>query len=346
MNTQAIVTGAPGWLAGRFIEVLRNGMSEIPHLNRPSTRCIKALSLTPVSPNTADQIQWYTGDITQASSLQSIFADSQDATVFHCAGVIHPDKGIRQFYQVNYDGTRNLLDAACAGGVRRFIYVSSNSPVGVNSATGEIFDESSPCHPYMHYGKSKKLAEDLVNEYGSSGKLETVIIRPPWFYGPGQPARQTLFFSMIKQGGFPLVGNGLNLRSMAYIDNICQALLLAESQPQAVGQTYWVADKRPYEMQEIIATVRDVLESDFGIPVVRKQPRLPDLVSDLAMLADAGLQAVGLYQQKIHVLSEMNKNIACSIAKAERELGYAPQIELKEGTRRSIAWVLARGIKV
>jgi len=48
---------------------------------------------------------------------------------------------------------------------------------------------------------------------------------------------------------------------------------------------------------------------------------------------------VGFYHQKIHVLSEMNKTIACSIAKAQRELGYNPTIALEEGMRRSLKWI-------
>jgi nucleoside-diphosphate-sugar epimerase len=70
---------------------------------------------------------------------------------------------------------------------------------------------------------------------------------------------------------------------------------------------------------------------------------VPGLVSELALLADRAIQGVGLYQQEIHVLSEMNKHIACTVAKAERELGYAPAIELHEGMRRSIASLLEDG---
>jgi len=64
------------------------------------------------------------------------------------------------------------------------------------------------------------------------------------------------------------------------------------------------------------------------------------------MYADGFLQRLGIYQQKIHVFSEMNKTLACSIAKAEKELGYAPKIELEEGMRRSIAWVIDNGYKI
>ena len=61
---------------------------------------------------------------------------------------------------------------------------------------------------------------------------------------------------------------------------------------------------------------------------------------------DWGLQSLGLYHSKIHVLSEMNKTIAASVDKAKRELGYRPQVALEEGMRRSIAWCRDQGITI
>jgi nucleoside-diphosphate-sugar epimerase len=149
---------------------------------------------------------------------------------------------------------------------------------------------------------------------------------------------------MIRAGKVPLVGDGDNRRSMAYVDNLCQGLLLCDLVPAARGQVYWIADKRPYTMSEIIKTIEDVMEKDFDIQPARKRMRLPSLASEVAWMVDKGIQSMGLYHQKIHVLSEMNKTIACSIAKAERELGYAPQIDLAEGMRRSMLWMKERGI--
>ena len=63
-------------------------------------------------------------------------------------------------------------------------------------------------------------------------------------------------------------------------------------------------------------------------------------------MMDTALQGLGLYHQKIHVLSEMDKTIACSVAKAEKELGYDPAIELEEGMRRSLAWCVRQGIQI
>ena len=67
---------------------------------------------------------------------------------------------------------------------------------------------------------------------------------------------------------------------------------------------------------------------------------LPGVVSEFAWLVDK-VQTLGLYNQKIHVLSEMNKTIACSVQKAERELGYRPAIELEEGMAEACSGSMA-----
>jgi nucleoside-diphosphate-sugar epimerase len=259
--------------------------------------------------------------------------------------MIHP-RVIKDFYEINLNGTLNVLNAAINNKLKRAVIVSSNSPIGCNPVAGHLFDEESPFNPYMHYGRSKMLMEQGVIRVQEEGVLETVRIRAPWFYGPFQPERQTLFFQMIRDGKGPIVGDGKNLRSMAYIDNLAQGLLLAASSPIANGKVYWIADERPYSMNEIIDTIECVLELDFGIKCVHNRLRLPSVASDVAWVADKVLQYTGLYHQKIHVLSEMNKNIACSVELAKRELGYRPLIDLKQGVRKSIEWALSKNTRL
>jgi len=131
---------------------------------------------------------------------------------------------------------------------------------------------------------------------------------------------------------------------MTYIDNLCQALLLCERNPAANGQTYWVSDRRPYsnerDRRHRGAADGERVWAESGPQTVR----LPSVAGQVAGLADGLIQKLGLYQQKIHVLSEMNKNIACSVEKAQRELGYAPTVDLEEGMRRSLAWCRAQSI--
>ena len=281
------------------------------------------------------------GDITRAEDCARLCEGARGAAVFHVAGIIHPQRRA-DFYRVNVDGTRNVLEAAIAAGVRRAVVMSSNSPCGTNPHPDHVFDEASPYRPYMHYGRSKMQMEQAVAAYNQAGKIETVIIRAPWFYGPNQPPRQSLFFRMIRDGKGPLVGGGDNRRSMAYVDNLCQGLMLAAATDAANGRTYWIADERPYTMREIIDTVERLLETEFGQKCAHKRMRLPGLASEVAWVVDKTLQGVGLYHQKIHVLSEMNKTIACSVERAKAELGYRPTVDLEEGMRRSLKWVWQR----
>jgi nucleoside-diphosphate-sugar epimerase len=280
----------------------------------------------------------FEADLTRASGLEQ--ATSGMGTVFHLAGVIHPHS-IRQLYDVNTRGTENLLKAAIQSGVRRFIYVSSNSVGGHTGSARQLMTEVDSPRPYLNYGKSKLLAEQAVLEAAKSGKIKAVILRPCWFYGEGQPVRQTRFFRMIKSGRPIILGDGKNLRSMTYIDNLVDALLLAEHRPHANGQVYWIADARPYPSIEIYQTVAELL----GVRTLR--PRfVPGLASDLCTFADTIFQAVGIYWMDVHVAGEMNKNIACSVEKAQRELGYDPKIDLREGMRRSIEWCRRRGMDI
>jgi nucleoside-diphosphate-sugar epimerase len=346
MSALAIVTGGSGWLGQRLLRALSQGLVGLPALTQAGDRSIRCLVQKAEEEqrigDAAASAQCIRGDLTRGESLAELFRDAPGATVFHCAGIIHPNR-VRDFYRVNVEGTRALLEAAIEGGARRFIHVSSNSPIGCNPSPEHRFDENSPYAPYMNYGRSKRQAEELVRAAGANEALECVIVRPPWFYGPGQPKRMSTFFSMIRKGRTPLPGGGSNVRSMAFVDNICQGLLLCETSRRAIGQTYWIADRRPYTMREIVDTVADLLEVDFEMDVKRGALVLPGAVSELSLLADRILQAVGLYNQEIHVLSEMNKNIACSIEKAERELGYAPQVELRDGMRLAIQDLLSRG---
>jgi nucleoside-diphosphate-sugar epimerase len=342
-----LVTGVPGWLGTRLVRVLSEGMPDLPSLSRPeNARRIRCLAMPGQDAGafSLDGVEVVEGDLRDLDSLKAFCKGATGATLFQCAGVVHPARSTREFFDVNVEGTRRLLHEAEAAGIRRVVAVSSNSPIGTNPRRDHLFDEESPYNPYMNYGRSKMLMEQVVKEYQARGRLETVIARPTWFYGPDQPERQTTFFRMIRRGGAPIVGDGENLRSMVYIDNVCQALLLCENAPAANGQTYWVADSRPYSMNEIVATVERLMEDEFGLVVAHKRLRLPSVAGEVAWLADALIQGIGLYQQKIHVLSEMNKTIACSIEKAQRELGYMPTVDLEEGMRRSLAWCLAEGI--
>ena len=345
-----LVTGAPGWLGTRLLEALLIGVPSVCGLEASDAqRTVRALVHPAADPaplaELSPHLRRISGDITDPEALRAFCAGAANATLFHVAGVVHPTRGVAELEAVNVEGTRALLEAARAAGVRRVVAVSSNSPFGFNPHREHLFDESAPYHPYRGYGKAKRRMEELVFA-ANSAALETVIVRPPWFYGPHQPPRQTQFFRLIREGRFPVLGDGTQRRSMVHVDNLCQGLWLAATTPHAAGQAYWIADERPYTINEIVATVRAVLEEDFGMVCARRQLHLPALVGGVAGLADGLLQSLGLYEQRIHVLGELSHEIACSIDKAKRDLGYAPTVALRAGMAESIGWCLANGFHI
>ncbi len=325
-----IVTGAAGWLGRNFLRYVGKKY-QLRCLLAPWEKKEDLLAIDPT-------IECIQGDLTHEKDCEKLLDGCAGAYLVHLAGIIHPRR-VQQFYQINVNGTVHLLQAAKKHGIRRAVIMSSNSPMGTNPDREHRFDEQSPYRPYMHYGRSKALMEQWVQCFD----LETVILRSPWFYGPDQPARQVLFFQMVRDGKVPIIGDGNNYRSMAYVDNIAQGIVNALHSPHAAKKTYWIADEKPYTMNEIIGTIEDVLEEKFGISCRRKRLHLPNWISEVAYGVDKGMQALGLYHQKIHVLSEMNKTIACTVQKAKTELRYQPEIALKEGMFRSIQSAINSG---
>ncbi|HYQ70561.1 MAG TPA: NAD(P)-dependent oxidoreductase [Gammaproteobacteria bacterium] len=341
------VTGAAGWSGKALVNRLVNGFPENETLgSRLQVDSVSALVL----PHEKEQLTpWRNdidvscGDLRNPEDCTRFLQQAGDGILIHLAGVIHPRLFAREFMQVNVEGSQNLLSAAIRNNVQRAVVMSSNSPLGCNPDREHLFDESSAYNPYMGYGKSKMLLEQYVNGLQGTAQLETVMIRGPWFYGPFQPPRQTTFFEMIRDGKAPIVGDGNNLRSMVFVDNLAQGLLLAAVSGNAAGQTYWIADEKPYTMNEVINTVEYLLANEFKIECKYSRMKLPSVVSEIAYLCDWLLQSAGLYHQKIHVLSEMNKNIACSIQKAKNELGYQPLVSLEQGMRISIQSLIDQG---
>jgi len=347
-----VITGGSGWLGMNLIETLLNGNSDFKNV-KPLKKheIIRVLcfnnEVDTLTKNFGDVVEPIVGDVRDIRSLQKLFSGVEGAILIHTAAVIHPKRFYREFLEVNLTGTRNVVEQACVSRTSKIVVNSSNSINGCNPNQDHVFTEDSPNNPYMGYGKSKELMELYLHKCIASGNYPPIaIIRAPWFYGPHQPARQTKFFSMIKAGRFPIVGSGENRRSMVYMSNLVQGVLLAASLKAANNETFWVADRRPYSMNDIVKTVQTVLREDFSMSTATNTTRVPGFISDCAWLADTIIQSSGLYNKELHVLSEMNKTIACNTSKAEKFLGFSPTIELREGMRRSIQWCQNNGMQI
>ncbi|MGH3496153.1 MAG: NAD-dependent epimerase/dehydratase family protein [Nocardioidaceae bacterium] len=343
-----ILTGASGWFGRAYLAALASGMDSdrVGPVRRGGR--VRVLVPTPSDVPAVSEVsphaEVHVGDVAEGGAVARLFAGAEGASVVHAAGVIHP-KRVADFERVNTGGTITVLDAARAARVRRMVHVSSNSPFGVNPTTEDVFRHDEPYRPYMGYGRSKMLAEQRVRDANDPGGLQTVVVRPPWFYGPWQPLRQTTFFRLVRTGRFPLMGDGRQRRSMVFVDNLVQGVALAERHPDAAGDAFWIADARAYPMSEVLATVKRAL-ADEGFEVADRQIRLPAVAGKIAERIDGVLQARGIYHQEFHVLGEMDKTIACDIGHSQQVLGYAPRVDLHAGMRESIRWCVERGVDI
>lgn len=334
---ELVVTGAAGWLGQNLVRAVA--------MSRARVRClVHEAGMGALLELLAPSVETLEGDVRDPAALDRLFEGLGSPTVVHAAAVIHPRARLRELFDVNVGGTQLLLDRARRHGIHRFVHISSNSPFGANPTPADRFTEASAPNPYLAYGRSKLEAEELVRRAESRGDLETVILRPPWFYGPFQSERQSRWFAAVRRGRFPLVGDGNNRRSMVFTGNLVHGVLRAEVAAKAPAGAFWIADPEPYAMRDVIATVRRALEAEGLAVRGNHQVRLPRVAGAVAEKLDRALQARDRYVQALHVLGELKDTIACDVTTARRDLGYDPEVELFEGMRTSIRWCLARGV--
>ena len=346
--SKIIVTGADGWLGIGLIERLakETKKEDSPYYKNQIVAFVQTDTLKRKFQEL--EVKVIIGDLRNEKDVDKMLEDSEQALIFNLAGIIHPNfLSQRDFFKVNYSAIASFAKKSVKKGIKKFIAMSSNSPCGYTKKTSVRFDENSEYSPYMGYGNSKmKMEKSVISLSSQTKKTNFSIVRSPWFYGPYQPLRQTQFFSLIKDGSFPLIGKGVSMRSMGYIDNLVDGLILVSQYFDSNGEIFWISDKDPYSFYEIVTTVKKLLSSEFGFKVADRQIYLPSIVSDIARYTDFAFQKLGIYLQKIHVLSEMNQTIACDISKAENLLGYKPKIKLEEGMRRSIKWCIENERKI
>ena len=184
------ITGANGWLGLNLVNAIISGKTVKWGLDKDD---ITGLILTGTSKEKllgiSNSINIVEGDLGNKDIVNNFLSNSNNDILFHTAGMIHPKK-VSDFYKVNRDGTKMLLESASKARIKKVVIMSSNSPCGCNPHRDHLFDENSPYNPYMNYGKSKMEMEKVANKFYEDDLLDLTIIRSPWFYGPFQPDRQ------------------------------------------------------------------------------------------------------------------------------------------------------------
>ncbi|MEW5912298.1 MAG: NAD-dependent epimerase/dehydratase family protein [Thermodesulfobacteriota bacterium] len=260
--------------------------------------------------------------------------------VFHVAALASYVAPWPRIEAANLIGARNVLAAARQAGVRRLVFVSSES-VTLKNADRIDEDEDAP-YPRRfldNYSRSKALAEQEVLAAGGP-QMETVAVRPPWIWGEGDTSVFKAIALAILGGSFLWLGDGSNRITPCHAANVARGLILAALSPQAPGRVYHLADSLRPTLREFVGG----LCRAAGLPLPRR--RVPySLAYALAAACDLargmGLKAPLMISRPY--LIHLGRTWTFSDQRARQELGYEPLVSQEEGMQSLAAWIEASG---
>jgi len=171
---------------------------------------------------------------------------------------------ISLYFDVNVNGTQNVLDAMSKNGVENIIFASTVAVYGLNKANP---DESRKVEPFNPYGKSKWEAENAINQwFNEKGSRNVTIVRPTVIFGENNRGNVYNLLKQISSGKFMMVGNGNNKKSMAYVGNVVAFIEYCANNMNGL-QLFNYIDKPDLTMNELVSQVETSLNK--AIPSMR-----------------------------------------------------------------------------
>lgn len=321
---KVLVTGATGFIGTHLVRRLVKEGHTVRALVRNSSKLTHLREL-PVD------VTW--GDIRDRPSLIDVSKGIE--VIYHLASLRDRWGRDDETMEVNFRGTRSLLDAASRNGVGRFIYCSSVSVFGFPSRLP--IDESFPYQPVVAYGVSKMESEILVKNYGSRYGLPWVIIRPVITYGPGdKDGFLTKLIKLVSNGLYPLIGGGYNRVHLCYIEDTIRGLSLA-MRDKALERDYIIAGRNPVTIRDLAGSIEKTLQNralPLRIPI-----RLGKLVGSAIETWYEFMGLDGSPPIDRHKVDVMAKDRCYDISRAQKELGFTPQVDYTEGFEKTIKWL-------
>lgn len=272
---------------------------------------------------TMNDIDFYEGDIRNFDQVSQAFIGMD--TVFHLAFI----NGTKYFYEipetvleVGVKGAMNTLDAAVANHVQRFILASSSEiyhePVTIPTPETERAIIPDVMNPRYSYSGGKLISELLVINYGRKHDFETMIFRPHNIYGPDMGSEHVIpefiqRMSEISEGfqkerlDFPIQGSGKETRAFCYIDDFVDGVMRMLDAGQS-GEIYNIGNDNEVTIEHLAYQVAELLHLNIRITH--------------------------------HDLQKGGTPRRCPDLRKLKQLGYQPQVSLKDGLLKTIEWYL------
>jgi nucleoside-diphosphate-sugar epimerase len=313
----AFVTGGSGFIGARLIERLAGDGWTVRALARSDGAAAR------VSGSGAEPVGGDLGD--EAALVRG--AQGADVT-FHVAAKAEDWGDWKEFRRVNVDGTKAVLAASRAAGVRRVVHVGTEAAllhgqplVMADERTPLAFASPSP------YPATKAAAEAAVVS-ANGGGLETIVIRPRFVWGPGDTTLIPVMIELVESGRFRWIGGGGQLTSTTHLDNCVEGLVLAADKGTP-GAAYFVTDGTPVVFREFVTALlatRGVQPPDANVP----RP----VAAAAARAAEAAWRLLPLGgHPPITRFAVWVASLECTLddSRARADLGYAPVVTHADG---------------
>ena len=275
------------------------------------------------------------GDLRERASLE---AAMRNVEVVYNIAALYREAGLAaaEYRAVNAESARTIVEISQAAGVRRVVHCST---VGVH---GDVehppANEDAPLKPGDLYQETKLEGERLALSAGTSTGVEVVVARPTGIYGPGDRRLLKLFRGVARKR-FVILGDGRIFYHLTYIDDLVEGFRLCAEVPGAAGRIYILAGGEVTTLNELVA----LIAREAGVPPPRLHlPVWPFWTAGAiceAICAPFGIEPP-IYRRRVDFFT---KSRAFDISRARRELGYAPQVGLQDGIRKSLAWYRTAG---
>ena len=318
---RVLVTGGGGFLGKEIIRQLLNEDCEIRSLSRSDYPELRNWGVHHIQ-----------GDITNIEDCVRACEDVD--IVIHAAALASMWGRYETFFNINFTGTKNLLEASVSQNVDYFIYTSSPSAIFGNQDI-ENADESIeyPRKFYSYYAQTKAFAERLV--LGMNNKrIKTLALRPHIIWGKGDPHLVPRLVQRHRQGRFKQIGSGQNQVDIVHVKNAAYAHILAMKQlinGHNGGEAYFIG-QGPVNLWNFV----NLIFNQLGLPPLKSKISFK-LAYVLGAFFELIYRSLNIYKSEPpmtrFVAMQLGKSHYFKHDKAERELGYQPIVSIEEGLK-------------
>lgn len=313
MNRNVLVTGGAGFIGSELTRQLCEGGALVTVVDNLVNGRRENLDELP-----PERVRLVVADVRDSRRMADLMHGVD--LVFHlaCLCLRHSIHSPLENHEINATGTLQVLSAAKAAGVKRFVYTSTGEVYG--TALWLPMTEEHPNLPRNVYGAAKLAGEAYVRAFYQTYGYPTVVVRLFNNYGPrchheGDCGEVIPKFLLRCMAGRPMVvfGDGTQTRDFTYVSDTARAILMAGLADHAVGQTIHLGSGREISINELAREVAAVVGRPSAL-VIHDKPRPGDVAR---LCADA--------------------------TKARELLGFEPRVTLREGLTRLRDWYLSLG---